>query len=80
MEPRSAIGSYDAKTERWTLQVGCQGVMGLRGGLAKDVLNTTTDKVRVLTGNVGGSFGMKSAGLSRVRPAAAGGASGSAGR
>ena len=34
--------------------------MGLRGGLAKDVLNTTPDKVRVLTGNVGGSFGMKS--------------------
>ena len=34
MEPRSAIGSYDAKTERWTLHVGCQGVMGMRGGLA----------------------------------------------
>src|SRR5471032_670196 len=34
--------------------------MGIRGSLAKDVLNTTPDKVRVLTGNVGGSFGMKS--------------------
>ncbi len=42
------------------LNVGCQGVMGLRGGLARDVLNVPTDKVRVLTGNVGGSFGMKS--------------------
>ncbi len=60
MEPRSAIGSYDASTGRWTLNVGCQGVMGLRGGLARDVLNVTPDKVRVLTGNVGGSFGMKS--------------------
>ena len=60
MEPRSAIGSYDPKTERWTLNVGCQGVMGMRGGLARDVLNVPTDKVRVLTGNVGGSFGMKS--------------------
>ena len=60
MEPRSAIGSYDPKTERFTLHVGCQGVMGLRGGLARDVLNRPTDKVRVLTGNVGGSFGMKS--------------------
>jgi carbon-monoxide dehydrogenase large subunit len=58
MEPRSAIGSIE--DGRWVLRVGCQGVMGLRGGLAKDVLNTTTDKVRVLTGNVGGSFGMKS--------------------
>ena len=27
-----------SETERWTLRVGCQGVMGLRGGLAKDVL------------------------------------------
>jgi carbon-monoxide dehydrogenase large subunit len=60
MEPRSAIGSYDPKTERWTLHVGCQGVIGLRGGLAKDVLQVPNDKVRVLTGNVGGSFGMKS--------------------
>ncbi len=58
MEPRSAIGSVE--NGRWVLRVGCQGVMGLRGGLAKDVLGTTPDKVRVLTGNVGGSFGMKS--------------------
>jgi carbon-monoxide dehydrogenase large subunit len=58
MEPRSAIGSYDAKGERWILHVGCQGVFGLRGGLA-GVLKVTPDKLRVLTGNVGGSFGMK---------------------
>ncbi len=60
MEPRSAIGGYDPATGRWTLHVGCQGVIGLRGGLARDVLNVTPDKVRVLTDNVGGSFGMKS--------------------
>src|SRR5471032_1912689 len=58
MEPRSALDSVE--NGRWVLRVGCQGVMGLRGSLAKDVLNTTTDKVRILTGNVGGSFGMKS--------------------
>ncbi len=58
MEPRSAIGSFE--NGRWVLRLGCQGVMGIRGGLARDVLNTTPDKVRVLTGNVGGSFGMKS--------------------
>ncbi|MBS0221563.1 MAG: xanthine dehydrogenase family protein molybdopterin-binding subunit [Proteobacteria bacterium] len=60
MEPRSAIGSHDAETGRWTLHVGCQGVMGLRGGLARDVLKVPPEKVHVLTGNVGGSFGMKS--------------------
>jgi aerobic carbon-monoxide dehydrogenase large subunit len=58
MEPRSAIGSYDTRSERWILNVGCQGVFGLRGGLAS-VLKVTPDKLRVLTGNVGGSFGMK---------------------
>jgi aerobic carbon-monoxide dehydrogenase large subunit len=60
MEPRSAIAEYDPETDRWTLRVGCQGVFGLRNGLA-NVLGVERDKVRVLTGNVGGSFGMKSA-------------------
>src|SRR5260370_1258378 len=66
MEPRSAIGAYE--NDRWVLRVGCQGVMGLRGGLARDVLNVPTDKVRVLTGNVGGSFGMKSQVYPEYRP------------
>ena len=60
MEPRSALAEYDAGADRWTLRVGCQGVFGLRNGLA-NVLGVERDKVRVLTGNVGGSFGMKSA-------------------
>jgi carbon-monoxide dehydrogenase large subunit len=59
MEPRSAIAEYDAAEDRWTLRVGCQGVFGLRNGLA-NILGVERDKVRVLTGNVGGSFGMKS--------------------
>ena len=58
MEPRSAIGSWDGVNERWVLNVGCQGVFGLRGGLA-GVLNVKPDRLHVLTGNVGGSFGMK---------------------
>src|ERR1700726_3817793 len=60
MEPRSAIADYDPAKEHWTLRVGCQGVFGLRNGLAA-ILGVERDKVRVLTGNVGGSFGMKSA-------------------
>ena len=60
MEPRSATADYDPANERWTLRVGCQGVFGLRNGLGA-VLGVERDKVRVLTGNVGGSFGMKSA-------------------
>jgi carbon-monoxide dehydrogenase large subunit len=59
MEPRSAIGVYDRKGGRFTLHVGCQGVFGLRKGLATEILKVPVDKVRVLTGNVGGAFGMK---------------------
>ncbi|MBI3514517.1 MAG: xanthine dehydrogenase family protein molybdopterin-binding subunit [Proteobacteria bacterium] len=59
MEPRSALAAYDATADKWTLHVGCQGVFGLRGQIAKDILGVPVEKVRVLTGNVGGSFGMK---------------------
>jgi carbon-monoxide dehydrogenase large subunit len=59
MEPRSAIGEYDAAAGRFILHVGCQGVFGLRNQLADDILKMPREKVRVLTGNVGGSFGMK---------------------
>ena len=60
IEPRSAIGEYDKSNEKWTLHSSSQGVFGLKNFL-KDVLNAPADKVRVLTGNVGGSFGMKAA-------------------
>ena len=59
LEPRSALAEFDADTGRYTLRVGCQGVFGLRATL-KDVLGVPVEQVRVLTGNVGGSFGMKS--------------------
>jgi aerobic carbon-monoxide dehydrogenase large subunit len=58
MEPRVALAHYDKKTERYTLQVPTQGVSGNKVTLAK-ILNTANDKVRILTANVGGSFGMK---------------------
>ncbi len=58
MEPRAAVAAWDEAQERYTFHVGCQGVFGLRAGLA-DILNVPPAKVRVLTKNVGGSFGMK---------------------
>jgi aerobic carbon-monoxide dehydrogenase large subunit len=60
MEPRSAIGEYDPASGRWTLHTGTQGVFGVAQTLAKEILATDPKNVRVLTGNVGGSFGMKS--------------------
>jgi carbon-monoxide dehydrogenase large subunit len=60
MEPRAAIASFDQASGRYTMNIGCQGAFGLRGQLV-DLLGVTPDKVHVLTGNVGGSFGMKAA-------------------
>ncbi len=58
MEPRAALASWDAAEERFTLRVGSQGVFGLRNQMA-DILKVEPKKLRILTGNVGGSFGMK---------------------
>jgi carbon-monoxide dehydrogenase large subunit len=58
MEPRVAIGEYNKADSKWSLHSCSQGVFGLKGQLV-DMLRSTPDKVRVLTGNVGGSFGMK---------------------
>jgi carbon-monoxide dehydrogenase large subunit len=60
IEPRSAIGEFDATAEKWTLHSCSQGVFGLKNMMA-DILGAPPAKVRVLTGNVGGSFGMKAA-------------------
>ncbi|MDB5567835.1 MAG: putative carbon-monoxide dehydrogenase large subunit [Tardiphaga sp.] len=58
MEPRCALASFDKTTERYVIQVPTQGVAGNRNTLAKN-LNVAPEKVRILTANVGGSFGMK---------------------
>jgi len=58
MEPRVALASYDKASERYTIQVPTQGVSGNKATLAK-ILNVPPEKVRILTANVGGSFGMK---------------------
>ena len=56
MEPRAGLCKFDG--DRWTLMVPGQGVWAQKTQLA-DILGVAPDKVRVLTWNVGGSFGMK---------------------
>jgi carbon-monoxide dehydrogenase large subunit len=58
MEPRAALVDYDGTSGRFTMHVGSQGVFGMRAGIA-DVLGLPVDRVRIITGHVGGSFGMK---------------------
>ena len=58
IEPRAAICAYDAASGRFTLTAPGQGVFGMRNQLA-DILGLPPEKVHMLTGQVGGSFGMK---------------------
>jgi carbon-monoxide dehydrogenase large subunit len=59
MEPRNAIAEYDPASGRSTLHTATQGPHFVRDTLAEAVLKLPKDKVRVITGNVGGGFGMK---------------------
>lgn len=58
MEPRASLGSYDTETGRFTLRHACQGAYGSRD-VVSHMLGVDKERVRILTGNVGGSFGMK---------------------
>ena len=59
LEPRAAIGEYDARAARYTLYSVSQGVHRHKNGIA-GCLGVTTDEVRVITGDVGGGFGVRS--------------------
>ncbi len=59
MEPRAAIGAYDKAEDKLTLYTSSQGTIGLRDTIAGAILNIDKDKLRVVTGDVGGGFGMK---------------------
>jgi carbon-monoxide dehydrogenase large subunit len=60
MEPRGAVGEWDRRTGRYTLHTGIQAPHGLRTLLADQVFKVPQSHMRVITGEVGGSFGMKS--------------------
>jgi len=59
IEPRALVASYDAESGRITLRASSQTPAGLRDALCGEVLGIATDKVRVVVGDVGGGFGMK---------------------
>jgi carbon-monoxide dehydrogenase large subunit len=60
LEPRSAVGEFDRRSGRYTLHTGIQAPHGLRTLLAEQILRVPHSQVRVVTGEVGGSFGMRS--------------------
>ena len=59
MEPRGCLGDYDELQGRYTLYTGLQNPHPLRQQLAQEIFNIPETDVRVIPGDVGGSFGMR---------------------
>ena len=60
MEPRGCLGDYNAAEDRYTIYATLQRVHPFRSELSP-VLKVPEAKIRVVAGDIGGSFGMKSA-------------------
>src|SRR6476469_6962026 len=61
MEPRGALGVYRPHDDHYTVYTTLQRNFTFREELCKFVLKVPEHKVRVVSGDIGGSFGMKSA-------------------
>ena len=61
MEPRGCIGDYNAADDHYTSTPRCSAPHAYRTELAEEVLKVPESKVRIIAGDIGGSFGMKSA-------------------
>ncbi|MBX9700265.1 MAG: xanthine dehydrogenase family protein molybdopterin-binding subunit [Acetobacteraceae bacterium] len=59
MEPRNALGLWDPVEERWTLVTGTQLPHVMRNEIAEHALGVQTHRLRIISPDVGGGFGMK---------------------
>jgi aerobic carbon-monoxide dehydrogenase large subunit len=60
MEPRGAVADYNKVEDRYTVYTVLQRAHGYRAELS-GIMNVPENKIRVVAGDIGGSFGMKSA-------------------
>ncbi|RQP05731.1 MAG: xanthine dehydrogenase family protein molybdopterin-binding subunit [Paracoccus sp. BP8] len=58
IEPRAALGHYDAETGRYTLYAGSGGAVRQKGEISA-VLGVERERLRVLSFDVGGNFGAR---------------------
>ncbi len=61
MEPRGCIGLYEPIDGRYTIYTTLQRTNTFQTELSNHVLKVPDNKIRVVCGDIGGSFGMKSA-------------------
>src|SRR5205085_6350316 len=59
IEPRAAIGNYDASADRLDLLLTGQGVHSIRNQLAEAVFRLSAERIQLAAPDVGGGFGMK---------------------
>ncbi len=59
IEPRGAIGQYDADDDRYTLTCATQNVHQNRNQIAEEILHVDAERLRVVAPDVGGGFGVK---------------------
>ena len=59
IEPRSAVGVYDAADGKYTLYTTSQDPHSVRTALSSFVFHVPESKIRVVSPDVGGGFGMK---------------------
>ena len=59
MEPRSCVAVFDVASSRLTMRISSQMPTGVRGSLVGAIPGLTEENVRVVVGDVGGGFGMK---------------------
>ena len=62
IEPRAAIGQYHPDADNYTLHSTSQNPHGTRSAVAGNVLRIPETKLRVISPDVGGGFGMKHGG------------------
>jgi carbon-monoxide dehydrogenase large subunit len=59
MEPRVAIGAWNAERDRYELTSPTQGAVRVRDGLAQFVFKVPKEQLRVHSPDVGGGFGLR---------------------
>lgn len=59
MEPRAYVGDYDAFDQRYTLHTGLHYPHRMRQQLATQILHVSEHDIRIVPGDIGGSFGMR---------------------